>query len=169
VAQNNLGTCYEHGKVYSQDFKKASQYYQPAAQGGDHQAMLNLANLYAQGLNGPIDLKNAILWAQRAVDRGGKQGLQALLSYKKLQENFKEIPTYLEEEASNINRILASPNPSWVSKQEITKEMLQSCKSEYSKKLLEVIRFCEESKKLISEGQFGLAISAYAQGLRIPE
>jgi TPR repeat protein len=168
VAQNNLGTCYEHGRVYSQDFKKASQYYQLAAQGGDHQAMLNLAKLYARGLNGPIDLKNAILWAQRAVDCGGKQGLQDLLNYKKMQEALEEVPEVAFEEF-NINHIMAAPKPSWVSSQKITKESLQSCKSEYSKKLLEVIWYCEEAARLLDEGQLGLAIMAYAQGLRIPD
>jgi len=70
VAQNLLGTWYEHGTRVEKDPAQAAAWYLLAAQGGNAYAQNNLGVLYARGVGVPKDMKQAADWYAKAAEQG---------------------------------------------------------------------------------------------------
>ena len=66
----NLGVCYYNGQGVTQDYKKAFEFYQRAADNGDADAMFNVGNCYYFGRGVTQDYNKAIEFYQRAADKG---------------------------------------------------------------------------------------------------
>lgn len=69
-ALNLLGNCYFYGNGVKQDYKKAVEWYQKAADLGYAVAMRNLGNCYYNGNGVKQDYKKAVEWWQKAADLG---------------------------------------------------------------------------------------------------
>ena len=67
----NLGLQYEHGQGVRQDYAKAREWYQKAADAGDRSAMNNLGMLYYGGNGVAQDYSKAREYFQKAADAGG--------------------------------------------------------------------------------------------------
>ena len=69
-AQYNLGLAYENGYGVEQDYQKAIEWYQKAAQQGLAKAQSNLGGMYANGHGVKQDYQKAIEWYQKAAQQG---------------------------------------------------------------------------------------------------
>lgn len=70
-AQFYLAKLYENGEAgLKKDPAEARRWTEKAAQGGDRQAMHNLAYDYFEGLGGPRNLTTSADWFRRAADQG---------------------------------------------------------------------------------------------------
>ena len=70
VAQNRLGTWYEHGMYVKADIVQAAAWYRLAAQSGNAVAQNNLGVLYHRGAGVPLDQKQAVSWYAKAAEQG---------------------------------------------------------------------------------------------------
>jgi uncharacterized protein len=75
---NNLGWPYRNGWGVAQDYDKAREWYQKAADAGSAMAMNNLGWLYMNGRGVPQDYGKALQCYQKAADAGLAQAKQAL-------------------------------------------------------------------------------------------
>ena len=73
-----MGLQYAHGDRVTQDYSKAREFYQKAADQGSVAAMYNLALLYEQGRGGPEDYVKADEWYQKGADRGDADSMNRL-------------------------------------------------------------------------------------------
>src|ERR1700693_2843236 len=73
-----MGLQYAHGDHVTQDYSKAREFYQKAADQGSMAAMYNLAVLYEQGRGGPEDYVKADEWYQKGADRGDADAMNRL-------------------------------------------------------------------------------------------
>jgi TPR repeat protein len=69
-AMNNLGALYAHGQGVAQDYGKAREWLQKAADAGNPDAMNALGALYANGQGVAQDYDKAREWFQKAADAG---------------------------------------------------------------------------------------------------
>lgn len=67
-AVNNLGWMYEHGEGVEVDYEKAFELYLQAAEGGNKQAMINVAQMYAFGRGCEKDDKKGKAWSDKAYE-----------------------------------------------------------------------------------------------------
>jgi TPR repeat protein len=65
-SMGNLGIAYYHGYGVEQDYAKAREWFEKAADKGDYSAMLNLGVLYEEGQ----DYAKAREWYEKAADKG---------------------------------------------------------------------------------------------------
>lgn len=70
MAQNRLGTFYEHGTYGKSDLVQAAAWYLLAAQSGNAWAQNNLGVLYGRGAGVPKDLQQAVHWYAMAAAQG---------------------------------------------------------------------------------------------------
>ena len=61
-----------------QDFKKSLSWFQKAADKGNTDSMLMLADFYRNGTGVPVNSKLAIDWYQKAIDAGNKNAVEQL-------------------------------------------------------------------------------------------
>jgi TPR repeat protein len=66
----NLGNLYDDGHGVAQDFAKARELYEKAADKGSAEAMFNLGMLYDYGYGVAQDLAKAREWYEKAADKG---------------------------------------------------------------------------------------------------
>src|SRR5262245_48462010 len=59
-----LGNLYRHGEGEAQDYAKAREGYEKAAEKGNGTAMTNLGQLYANGQGGAQDYAKALQWQE---------------------------------------------------------------------------------------------------------
>jgi enhanced entry protein EnhC len=78
VGQFNAGLMYEKGKGINVEFKKASAQYLQAANHGLRQAMVQLAGLYFNGLNGERDEVQGLAFYKKAAALGDRDALYQL-------------------------------------------------------------------------------------------
>lgn len=69
-AQVELGRRYAEGKSVEQDYAKARDWWEQAAQAGSGEAMIEIARLHEQGLGMPKNQEVAADWYRRAVTAG---------------------------------------------------------------------------------------------------
>lgn len=70
VAQNRLGTWFEHGTYAKPDLVQAAHWYRLAADQGNAWAQNNLGVLYFRGVGVPHDQKLAAEWYAKAAEQG---------------------------------------------------------------------------------------------------
>lgn len=70
AAQRNLGHLYRLGLGVTQDFTKAAEWYQRAAEAGLARAQANLANMYLRGQGVEKDPAEAAKWFEKAAKQG---------------------------------------------------------------------------------------------------
>ena len=68
AALNNLGLMYAQGQGVEQDFARALDCYQQAAERGVAQAQSNLAVMFAHGQGVPQDFSQAHKWYRAAAE-----------------------------------------------------------------------------------------------------
>lgn len=78
VGEFNAALIYEKGKGQPVDFSKASELYLHSAQQGYAQAMVQLAGLYLNGLNGEKNEAEALMWYKKAAELGNRDALYHL-------------------------------------------------------------------------------------------
>jgi TPR repeat protein len=66
----NLGLLYANGQGVAQDYAKAREWYEKAADKGATSAMINLGLLYANGQGVAQDYAKAREWYEKAADKG---------------------------------------------------------------------------------------------------
>jgi len=66
----NLGLLYDNGQGVAQDYAKAREWYEKAADKGDAGAMRNLGLLYNNGQGVAQDYAKAREWYEQAADKG---------------------------------------------------------------------------------------------------
>lgn len=76
-AQTNLGVMYESGIGFRQDYAKAFEWFDKAANQGLVQAEFNLGVMYANGTGVRQDDTKAIVLFQNACDKGLQEGCHA--------------------------------------------------------------------------------------------
>ena len=64
-----LGKCYDNGRGVEEDYKKATQWFEKAAEKGNAQAMLQLGECYDIGRGVEKDYKKAIVLYSMAADK----------------------------------------------------------------------------------------------------
>ncbi len=64
---------YDKGEGVPQDYAKAMQWYQKAANQGDADAQFNLGVMYYEGEGAPQDYAKALQWYQKAANQGDAQ------------------------------------------------------------------------------------------------
>ena len=74
----NLGMCYRSGWGVSQDYIKAGEWYEKAADAGDDDAMRELGVLYANGQGVAQDYAKAREWYEKAADKGDAAAMTSL-------------------------------------------------------------------------------------------
>jgi TPR repeat protein len=67
---SNLGVIYYHGQGVAQDYSKAREWYEKAADKGDADAMSNLGVIYYHGQGVAQDYAKAREWFEKAADKG---------------------------------------------------------------------------------------------------
>ncbi len=70
IAQNRLGTWFEHGTYGKPDLAQAAGWYLRAAENGNATAQNNLGVLYYRGAGVPLDVKQAVDWYAKAAEQG---------------------------------------------------------------------------------------------------
>ncbi|WP_332876112.1 TonB family protein [Massilia sp. S19_KUP03_FR1] len=70
VAQNRLGTWYQHGTYGTPDLVQAASWYARAAENGNAYAQNNLGVLYYRGTGVARDLRQAVDWYAKAAEQG---------------------------------------------------------------------------------------------------
>jgi TonB family protein len=80
LAQNRLGTFYEHGTGVKADMAQAAAWYLLAAEAGNAWAQNNLGVLYGRGTGVPKDMQQAVHWYALAAAQGHGWG-QANLAW----------------------------------------------------------------------------------------
>jgi len=78
IGKFDLGLVYEKGKGQPVDFAKAKDQYLEAAKNGLSPAMVQLAGIYFNGLDGTTDQEQALYWYKKAADLGNKDALYQL-------------------------------------------------------------------------------------------
>jgi hypothetical protein len=74
----NLGVIYDKGQGVAQDYGKAREWYQKAADAGNTNAMVNLGWLYENGKGGAQDYGKALEWYQKAAVAGDANAMKNL-------------------------------------------------------------------------------------------
>jgi uncharacterized protein len=74
----NWGVLYSKGQGFVQDYGKASEWFQKAADAGDAGAMFNLGVLYFKGEGVAQNYDKAGEWIQKAADAGNTNAKEAL-------------------------------------------------------------------------------------------
>ena len=74
----NLGVFYENGDGVAQDYAKAREWYEKAAEKGDERAMTNLGELYANGQGVAQDYAKAREWYEKAAEKGDERAMTNL-------------------------------------------------------------------------------------------
>ena len=69
---NQIGYLYYSGLGVSQDYSKAMEWFQKAADAGNATAMFNIAMMYENGDGVPADQAAAREWYQKAADAGNE-------------------------------------------------------------------------------------------------
>ena len=67
---SNLGLLYDNGLGVAQDYAKAREWYEKAADKGDANAMASLGLLYHNGQGVAQDYAKAREWYEKAADKG---------------------------------------------------------------------------------------------------
>lgn len=70
VAQNNVGTMYEHGQGVAQDYQEAVKWYRLSAAQGLAVAQQNLGAMYRDGKGVLQDYREALKWFRMAASQG---------------------------------------------------------------------------------------------------
>jgi TPR repeat protein len=177
LAQNSLGALYDKGEVVPRDKKKAIEFYKLAAEQGDAQAMLNLANSYAFE-----DTERALMWAEKAVSLGASQGLPLLLALRETKNAIEEEGEVKEEEEkveesdllfasrfAELLKIKTEPESTFHVNYNFSKEAMEECGSEYAQMFLSCYALKEKARKEFESGNFDAAVSLVAEMIRIPE
>ena len=71
----NLGTLYAIGNGVTQDFTKAIEWYQKAADAGNDEAMRNLGIVYTNGDGVSQNFTKAIEWYRKGADAGDTEAM----------------------------------------------------------------------------------------------
>ena len=74
----NLGFMYGKGQGVEQNWQKAVEMYQKAAEKGNAQAQYNIANCYYNGWGVEKNLHEAAKWYQKAFDNGNNEALEMI-------------------------------------------------------------------------------------------
>jgi hypothetical protein len=74
----NLGLLYDNGQGVAQDYVKAREWYEKAADKGEASAMTNLGWLYANGRGVAQDYPKAREWYEKAADKGEATAMRNL-------------------------------------------------------------------------------------------
>lgn len=74
----NLGLCYEKGTGIQQDYNKAFELYQKAANSGHPQAQNNLASCYYFGMGVAKDVPMAKMYYEKAAAQGNENAKRNL-------------------------------------------------------------------------------------------
>jgi TPR repeat protein len=74
----HLGTLYHNGHGVAQDYAKAREWYEKAADKGNAEAMNNLGWLYRNGHGVTQDYAKAREWYEKAADTGDAEAMAAL-------------------------------------------------------------------------------------------
>jgi tetratricopeptide (TPR) repeat protein len=77
-AMYNLGLHYDRGQGVAQDYAKAREWYEKAADKGDAYAMYNLGRHYEKGLGVAQDYAKAREWYEKAADKDNASAKEAL-------------------------------------------------------------------------------------------
>ena len=83
IGKYYLGECYAHGHGVRQNWSKALEWYQKAAEKRVLSAVLRLARCYAHGEGVELSKENAIFWYQKAVEMGSQKAESELKSINK--------------------------------------------------------------------------------------
>jgi TPR repeat protein len=75
---SNLGWLYENGQGVTQDYTKAREWYQKAAEAGNTDAMINLGVMYGTGRGVTRDYGKARQWYQKAIEAGSTDAMNNL-------------------------------------------------------------------------------------------
>ena len=75
---NNLGELYYSGHGVAQDYGKAREWYQKAADAGNTDGLFNLGWLYEHGQGVAQDFGKAREWYQKAADAGNTDAKAAV-------------------------------------------------------------------------------------------
>jgi uncharacterized protein len=78
ITPRSTWVLYEHGLGVAQDYDKAREWYQKAADAGNTDAMYILGVLYEYGYGVAQDYDKAREWYQKAADAGNNDAKQAL-------------------------------------------------------------------------------------------
>jgi TPR repeat protein len=70
VAQNNVGSMYEHGQGVTQDYQEAVKWYRLSAAQGEAVAQSNLGGMYRDGKGVLQDYREALKWFRMAASQG---------------------------------------------------------------------------------------------------
>jgi uncharacterized protein len=84
-----LGLLYVRGLGVAQDYAKARELFEKAADKGDATAMANLGLIYRSGLGVAQDSSKAREWYQKAADKGNAA---ANASPEKLRQGARVVP-----------------------------------------------------------------------------
>lgn len=103
---NNLGDQYYYGNGVDQDYEKAFEWYEKAADAGSADAMTVLGNMYKNGEGIEQDFEKAEEWYQKAADAGDWLAMEAVEKIHALANEESE------EDASNTSGSELSSNPS---------------------------------------------------------
>ena len=79
----NLGLLYQNGQGVPQDYVKAREWYEKAADKGSAFAMTNLGLLYQNGRGVPQDYGKARKWYEKAADKGNAYAMNTRLALRK--------------------------------------------------------------------------------------
>jgi TPR repeat protein len=74
-----LGWLYEYSRGVAQDYDKAREWYQKAADAGNAEAMYYLGGLYEYGKGFAQDYDKAREWYQKAANGGNRDAKKALV------------------------------------------------------------------------------------------
>jgi TPR repeat protein len=107
IAQNNLGTMYEDGKVLPQDYKEAIKWYRLAANQGKALALINLGASYVQGRGVP---SNRII-AYALFNLGAVESTDQSVKTRENRSHLSQLMSSKEiDSAQNLTKEMAKPN-----------------------------------------------------------
>lgn len=73
-----LGNMYALGTIVTTDYKKATYWFQKAAEQGNAGAQYQTGRMYEGGLGVAKNITKALYWYQKAADQGLPGGIDAL-------------------------------------------------------------------------------------------
>lgn len=77
-AQHDIATLYAAGSSVPQDYKRATYWFNKAAENGIANADYNLGVIYHQGLGTAVDMSKALKWYEKAADLGHPEAMYNL-------------------------------------------------------------------------------------------
>jgi TPR repeat protein len=117
ASMTNLGLLYANGQGVAQDYVKARQWYEKAADKGNADAMTNLGALYDNGQGVAQDYVKAREWLEKAADKGNTGAMNGLgVLYDKghgVAQDYVKAREWFEKAAAKGNAI-AGYNLGWL-------------------------------------------------------